>query len=213
MAKVSAPLLSFSAAGQIAKTQVYSTWRGVPYVRRHVVPNNPNTSEQQATRNVFSTLNQTWKLSVADAIAPWNAYATGKPLTGRNAYMGQNIAAMRPDSDWAHYIGSPGSGGGLAPAAFAPSGGSGTIACALTAPALPDGWSIVKAVAVARKNDNPHTTTSFATYCASDSSSPYSPALSGLVAGAYEVAGWFVFLKPDGSTAYGPSITSAATVS
>jgi len=54
MPKTTAPLLSFDARGQIAHTQVYSSWRGRPYVRRYSVGTNPNTSDQQLTRNAFT---------------------------------------------------------------------------------------------------------------------------------------------------------------
>src|SRR3546814_4148752 len=68
MAKTTAPLLSFGADGQIAKTMVYSKWKGIPYVRRHVVPANPQTVAQQLTRTTFSKLREMWK--IAPAIAP-----------------------------------------------------------------------------------------------------------------------------------------------
>lgn len=50
MAKLKAPLLSFGASGQIAKTIVYFPWKGLNVARKHVVPANPNTTDQQTQR-------------------------------------------------------------------------------------------------------------------------------------------------------------------
>lgn len=50
MAKLKAPLLSFGASGQIAKSLVYFAWKGLNVVRQHVVPANPNTASQQTQR-------------------------------------------------------------------------------------------------------------------------------------------------------------------
>lgn len=46
MAKLKAPLLSFGASGQIAKTVVYFPWKGLNVARKHVIPANPNSSGQ-----------------------------------------------------------------------------------------------------------------------------------------------------------------------
>jgi hypothetical protein len=65
MARTTAPLLGFNATGQIAKTMVYGTWRGVKYARRYVIPGNPQTAAQQTTRTTFATLREMWKLMPA----------------------------------------------------------------------------------------------------------------------------------------------------
>lgn len=46
MAKVTGPLQSFSASGQIAKSIVFGAWKGVNYVRKYVIPANPQSSGQ-----------------------------------------------------------------------------------------------------------------------------------------------------------------------
>src|SRR6185295_19057169 len=61
MAKLTAPLLSFEGSGQIARTQVYSTWKGIPYARRYTIPANPRSTSQVQTRSVFSWLNFIWR--------------------------------------------------------------------------------------------------------------------------------------------------------
>jgi hypothetical protein len=54
MAKLKAPLLSFGASGQIAKSLVYFPWKGLNAVRQHVVPANPKTALQVAQRSLVT---------------------------------------------------------------------------------------------------------------------------------------------------------------
>lgn len=61
MARLTAPLLSLGASGSIAKSLVYSTWKGIPYARVHVIPANPKSVGQQEVRGVFATLTEMWK--------------------------------------------------------------------------------------------------------------------------------------------------------
>lgn len=50
MSKLRAPLFSFRASGQIAKSLVYFGWKGLNLVRSYVVPSNPQTDPQVAHR-------------------------------------------------------------------------------------------------------------------------------------------------------------------
>ena len=50
MAKLKAPLLSLGASGQLAKTLVFFSWKGINAVREYVVPANPDTTKQQTQR-------------------------------------------------------------------------------------------------------------------------------------------------------------------
>jgi hypothetical protein len=212
MAKVTAPLLSFSAGGAIAKSQVYATWKGIPYVRRYVKPANPQSTAQTETRSVFTTLTKVWKNLTSDSAAPFTAFATGKPMTDRNAYLKFNVAALRPGTDWTDLVGSPGAGGGVPLSAFSATGGVGTISTTVTAPTPPTGWSLAKVVAVARKNDDPHTTTDDAIATAAATSTPWQPSFSGLAAGIYELSAWPVWDTGGGKLAYGASLNATATV-
>lgn len=214
MAVVSAPLLSFTAKGQIAKTQVYASWKGRPYVRRLVVPSNPNSTEQQKTRNTFAFLNSVWKVGPADFQAPWTAYAKSLVMTNRNAWLKKNVGVLRDETTLDGIILSPGAAGGLSVTPGL-TGGSGTITIALTAPSpLPSGWSIVEAVGAAILDQNPTSGTTYDIATGTDSSDPYSIVLSGLAAGDYWAAGWFVFQKSSVATdlAYGPGTAATVTV-
>jgi hypothetical protein len=214
MAIVNGGLLSFNASGQIGKTLVFSRWKGRPYARQLVTPANPRSTAQTETRSVFTFLSNVWKVAPAELLAPWNAFAKGKPLTGRNAFMGQNVTVLRPGTDLTGLILSPGAAGGLTVAPTV-SGGSGTITIGLTAPSpLPTGWTIVQAVGVAILEQDPHIDTAYTVYADTDDTSTYSIVLSGLAAGDYEAGGWFVYQRSALTTdlAYGASVAEPVTV-
>lgn len=218
MAKTTAPLLGFGASGAIGKTQVYAKWRGVAYARRYVVPSNPNSLSQQATRGVFKWLAATFKLLDPAVQAVFFLGAKGRPLTDRNLYTSANLSALRgtdmsPATDLSGGVMSPGVNGGLVAAAVAVTDATGHIASvAMTAPALPAGWTITAAQAVAFKQQDANTDVFYTSYFAADTSSPYSPQISTGAAGTYAVFAWFKFAKPDGSVAYGPSVYHAVTL-
>lgn len=214
MAVVSAPLLSFTASGQIAKTQVYSKWKGRPYVRRLVIPSNPRSTEQTKTRNTFTFLSDVWKVGPADFRAPWTAYAKGLVMTDRNAWIKFNNGNLRSQVDLTGIILSPGSGGGLSVTPTL-TGGAGSITVAMVAPSpLPAGWSIVRAVGAAILDQDPTAATVFDIAVDDDATDPYSVVINGLDAGDYFAAGWFVFQRSASLTdlAYGPGPTAPVTV-
>lgn len=210
MAKTQAPLLSFGAEGTIAKTAVYSKWRGVPYVRQRVIPANPRTTAQQNNRSLFASMRALWKIAPAGMRSPWDAFATGRPFTGMNAFLGQNIAALQSQSDLTAFIASPGARGGFPIDNFAAVGGvgSGEIDVTITAPTLPAGWAVTDSFATAILDFNPTTLAPGVITIGSDPSAPYAITLSGLTsASTYAVSGWLSYSKPNGDTAYSVSQT------
>lgn len=91
MAKTTAPLFSFSASGAIGKALVYFPWKGIPVVRRYVVPANPEAPLQVAQRDRLELAVTEWhlgKYTAADKTA-WNRYAVtlAKPMSGFNAFV------------------------------------------------------------------------------------------------------------------------------
>jgi len=54
MAKVAGPLFSLRAAGAIAKTLVYFSWKGLKVVRSYTVPANPKTAAQTTQRGYLT---------------------------------------------------------------------------------------------------------------------------------------------------------------
>jgi len=108
MAKVTAPLFSFGARGQIAKALVYFPWKGINAVRRHVIPANPKTTLQQAQRDTMEAAVDEWHLAkylVGDRTA-WNRYAAilATAMSGFNAFVRSWInivvAGYAPNPPW-----------------------------------------------------------------------------------------------------------------
>lgn len=214
MAKTTAPLLSFGATGQLAETMVYATWKGVPYVRRYVKPANPNTLAQQATRLLFAQLREMWKVAPSEVLATWNSFAQGRPFTGMNKFVGENIRVLRSQPDFADFIGSPGSRGGPSPISVTSTTGSGSgeIDVAIVTPTPPNGWTLTKAVATAFKDQTPGGIFQDVYHQQVATVAPWAPDLTGLDAGEdYCVSVWLVWTKPDGTLAYSVSVTDIVT--
>ena len=207
MAKPTAPLLSFDARGQIAKTQVYASWRGRSYVRRYTIPANPKTSGQVSTRSVFTWLQEAWKLLDSTCQAPWIAAAKGKPVTDRNLWTKFNLPSLRPATSLATMQFSPGVGGMFPPTAVAQAtpivAGSTTIS--FTAPDLPDGWTLTGVRVCALPEQDPHMDTDYVSYTAESATSPIT--LAGLPGTEYYGGVWAFGTKPDGTVVYSPGTT------
>jgi len=98
MAKVTAPLFSFEAHGQLAKTLVFMDWKGINDVRKYTVPANPNSAGQQSQRGFFKDGVVDFHAVPLDAddLAAWNRRATtaSRPRSGFNEYV-KNVIAYR----------------------------------------------------------------------------------------------------------------------
>jgi hypothetical protein len=210
VAKPTAPLLSFGASGQIAKTVVFSRWRGQSYVRRHVVPSNPQTAEQSLTRDTFSWLQSVWKIAPTLFQAPWLAYSQGKVLTDRNAFTKFNLPDLRTAADLLLMQFSPGALGGLPPATITVTPGNDQLTVACTAPTpLPVGWSVTAAELGLIRSQNPGVDAFYTIEMFEDVAAAYSNVFVGLAsAQLYQCFAWLKWLRPDGQIAYSPSITA-----
>lgn len=212
MAKLTGALLSFGSSGSIAKTLVYSKWKGRPYARQHVIPANPNSSAQQLTRNAFQWLQRVFAFGTAQFVATWQLAATGQVATDRNLWTKSNLPTLRPATDITGILFSAGAKGGLPPGGITVTPGTAQITVTLTSPALPTGWTITNAIAVAVASQNPQSGNLYTMSEATDNSAPYAPIITGLTTGqSYEVGGWFEFTKPDGTIAYGASLQGTGT--
>lgn len=212
MARTTAPLLGFDATGQIAKTMVYGSWRGVKYARRYVIPANPQSAEQTITRTTFATLREMWKLMPAIGRAPWTAFATGRPFLNLNAFVGENMRVVRGDGDFQDFLGSPGARGGLPPTSFAAAQGSssGEIDYTFGAPTVPTGWSIVTYQVTAFPDQDPVDDLVGPVLCDEDATATFTQA--GMTANtSCVVAGWVKWLKPNGQNAYSVSLNDLVT--
>lgn len=95
MAILKAPLLSLGASGQLGKTIVTSTWKGIKTGREYVIPANPRTPGQLAQRALMSASVLLWKLTqTTEALrTAWNlaANANPRPLSGFNEYTSAQV--------------------------------------------------------------------------------------------------------------------------
>lgn len=213
MAKTTAPLLSLGAAGTVGGVMTFAKWRGVGYVRQRVVPANPRSTAQVLTRDIFTNMGLRWKTGGTLMRAPWDRFATGQKFVGRNAYMGQNLAAMRGEADMDAYIGSPGAKGGLPPTSIALTSVAALgIECVVTVPDAPAGWTLTSAIATCFIEQTPEATVADVIQEVEDVSAPYSCDFTGLTATTYQVQAWLKWAKPDTTVAYGASISDTILV-
>lgn len=214
MAKVTAPLLSFGSRGQIGKAITFSKWRGIDYAKQYAAPANPNTTAQQLTRDIFRTLNTMWVLAGPLLVAPWFAFATGRPFTDRNAFVGQNLRDLRGEADMALFIGSPGARGGLPPTSVTASTGTGTgeIDVAAVNPAAPTDWTLLSFIAVGFPDQAPEAGFGGPLVEGEDTATFNAVTLAGFPAATLiNVVGYLQWQKPSGETAYSVSILDQAT--
>lgn len=215
MAKLTAPLLSMGARGQIGKSMVVAKWRGIDYARQHVVPANPRTTAQQNNRTRFALLREMWKLAPPTVQAPWTAFATGRPFLNFNKFVGENNRLLNGATDFSTAIMSPGARGGLPPLNMVAATGVGTgeITVTVTPPdQLPDGWTVVEVAAAAFPEQDPVGIFS-GPFVAGTEVNPATPIeLDGFDSGEDVAAfGWVVYEKPDTSLAYSVSLYDAVT--
>lgn len=212
MAKTTAPLLSFEAGGQIGKTQVYGKWRGIAYARRYTIPANPNSESQQATRGVFSWLNGTWKQLNPSVQATFTLFSKGRPFTNRNAYISKNLSGLRgtdadPADDLSAMIVSPGANAGLAAASLVTADGTGHVLhVTVNPPDVPTGWTIVKVHAIAFLQQDANASHTYASVYGNVTADPWLVDLDMGAAGTYACFGFVEYTKPDGTTAFSPSL-------
>jgi len=109
MAKVTGPLFSTTARGQIGKSLIYSSWHGIKYVKKYAVPTNPNTPAQQAVRQKFLELISRWKEieHLADGKSPqWeNARMLSDYYgTAFNLFLSNYLPSKYPDALFTHHL-------------------------------------------------------------------------------------------------------------
>lgn len=213
MAKSNAPLFGIDAAGALGNTVVYAKWRGVKYARRYVVPANPRTAEQMLTRDVFSFLNQLWVQMPSLGKAPWAAYASGRPMTDRNAFIKFNIPQLRTATNLGGFVASPGVLGGFPLAGFTATGDTGQATASAVVPSLPPGWTVQAVIFEVISDQDPHDDFGGVILAQEDTTEPYSVTFTGLSAGSYVISAWARYARPDGKIAYGPSLIATVTVS
>ncbi len=90
MARTTGPLMSMGASGTIGNTMTFSSWKGRSYVRRTVIPANPQSPAQVAVRAMLTFLSQAWKSLTSVNQATWNVSAQNQQLSPFNAFVQDN---------------------------------------------------------------------------------------------------------------------------
>lgn len=87
MARTTGPLFSLDASGKVGGALVYSRWKGRSYVRRLVVPANPQSVSQVAMRAMISFLSKQWASLSGAEQATWEELADAISVSPFNAYV------------------------------------------------------------------------------------------------------------------------------
>ena len=117
MAKVTAPLFSFSARGAIADALVYFPWKGIAAVRQYVIPANPKTAAQQTQRGYVDDANLLWHTEYWNTsdLAAWKTLAQyiGDVMSGFNAFMRRYLIVRGKPAAWKRLYGNITAGGAV----------------------------------------------------------------------------------------------------
>ncbi len=109
MATVRTPIVSFHASGKLAKTVVYSAWKGIGVAREYVVPSNPKTPSQTTQRSHFTAAVDAFRNYLTDTRirAAWNLLASSGigAMSGFNRAMQSLLSVMPGDPDASYAIG------------------------------------------------------------------------------------------------------------
>lgn len=212
MAKITAPFLALGASGTIGKTLTASKWRGRPYIRQRVIPSNPKTVEQTKTRDIFAWSNSVWKLMGTLATTPWDRFADGQVLTGRNKFQGETVANSRGDADLNNFTFSIGAKGGIPPTSIVWIPAPTTLTGTFTNPVAPTGWILASAIGVAIEQQDPQSGVLFRTFEDEDLLSANPVVITGLSSTkTYRVGGFLRWTKPDLSIAYSAAVMDVKT--
>ncbi len=203
MARLTAPLLSLDARGSIAKSIVFSSWKGINYARVHVIPANPKSTAQQEVRGVFSTLTEMYKRMPAIARAPWIAAIRGQPLTARNRHIQASAKALKDQTDLNLLVMSVAGGQALPPENVVPSDATGQI-LNLTAdtPTPPIGYTLTAIQGAAVEDGDPSPVLTKTTFVGEDVTTPYTIDIDVLVGGTFQYACWCKWTRDSDSVIF-----------
>jgi len=95
MARVVFSALISAASGKIGDI-VASKWKGIPYIRRRVIPSNPQSGDQCLQRYCLKMALLLWQSVKTWNKAPWDAAVTGYAWSGYNRFMDLCMHALEP---------------------------------------------------------------------------------------------------------------------
>lgn len=93
MAKVTGPLMSFSASGTIGDALTFATWKGIEYCRQWFIPGNPQTAKQVNIRTALALVVAFWQSIAGSEHAKWDVFASGTKMSGFNQMVRRGLKA------------------------------------------------------------------------------------------------------------------------
>ena len=90
------PILK-SISGRIGSV-VFFHYNDRQYMRRYVVPRNPNTTEQTKRRKTFADAVNTWQTLAEYKKTQWNLRALALSMSGYNLYISKQIRNELPEA-------------------------------------------------------------------------------------------------------------------
>jgi len=93
MAKVTGPLMSFSASGTIGDAITFATWKGIEYARQWFVPGNPQTAKQVNIRTALTLVVALWHDLPQEVKDIWDVFAEGTKMSGFNQWVRRGLKA------------------------------------------------------------------------------------------------------------------------
>lgn len=90
MAVITFSPLIVRARGKVGDT-VFSSWKGISYIRSRVTPSNPRTTNQTKQRNKLKWSVLQWQSLATDIKLRWNEYASPYSRSGFNMWSKFNI--------------------------------------------------------------------------------------------------------------------------
>lgn len=103
MATVRTPLLSFGASGKLAKTLVFTRYKGIDVSREYVTPANPRSPGQTTNRTAFQNAVSAYRNFITDptereALAR-AATNSGRPQSGFNVWLRNALPIIETNPD------------------------------------------------------------------------------------------------------------------
>lgn len=87
MAKVTGPLFSIDASGKFADSLVFSSWKGINYVRKYAKPGGKPSSRQKFIKSLFSAAVEKYKTLEGKDKEAWKLRAANTPMSGYNLFI------------------------------------------------------------------------------------------------------------------------------
>lgn len=102
MSRLRMPQMAEDASGKFGKHIVYATWKGRPYSRLKVTPQNPKTDKQVAHRTLFKLAVREFLAMTPEQKYAWNKAGEAEQLTGLNLFVREYFSARKEGREPLH---------------------------------------------------------------------------------------------------------------